>query len=407
MPIYTYEAYDKDNKIVNGEYDALSSKEVMDYLTSRFMVPFSITENKDARTKKSSILSIELFEHLSSVDIVFFVRNLATTTKAGLSIVESFDILIQDTKKKLLKKILIGVQSMIKNGQSLSVAFSRYENYFPPIFIGMIKAGEVSGQLDKALSELARFLSKEYSLRNKVKSALTYPIILLCASLVVVFLMLIFVLPKLTQSFAASGVALPFITRIFLFISTILTWNIPFDFIFIIGTSCFFIYFSRTKIGKKFFFSIISHTPIASDLIKKVALVHFARTFGNLIGSGLSAVDALSVSAESINNHIYTKAIKEVINDIENGIPISESLLKFPKLFPVLLISLIRVGERTGSLEEILISFADFYEEEVDNTLKELTSVLEPVLLLIMGLMIGSIAISIILPIYQLVGHFV
>ena len=385
----------------------MSSKEVMDYLTSRFMVPFSITENKDARTKKSSILSIELFEHLSSVDIVFFVRNLATTTKAGLSIVESFDILIQDTKKKLLKKILIGVQSMIKNGQSLSVAFSRYENYFPPIFIGMIKAGEVSGQLDKALSELARFLSKEYSLRNKVKSALTYPIILLCASLVVVFLMLIFVLPKLTQSFAASGVALPFITRIFLFISTILTWNIPFDFIFIIGTICFFIYFSRTKIGKKFFFSIISHTPIASDLIKKVALVHFARTFGNLIGSGLSAVDALSVSAESINNHIYTKAIKEVINDIENGIPISESLLKFPKLFPVLLISLIRVGERTGSLEEILISFADFYEEEVDNTLKELTSVLEPVLLLIMGLMIGSIAISIILPIYQLVGHFV
>ena len=234
MPIYTYEAYDKDNKIVNGEYDALSSKEVMDYLTSRFMVPFSITENKDARTKKSSILSIELFEHLSSVDIVFFVRNLATTTKAGLSIVESFDILIQDTKKKLLKKILIGVQSMIKNGQSLSVAFSRYENYFPPIFIGMIKAGEVSGQLDKALSELARFLSKEYSLRNKVKSALTYPIILLCASLVVVFLMLIFVLPKLTQSFAASGVALPFITRIFLFISTILTWNIPFDFLFIL-----------------------------------------------------------------------------------------------------------------------------------------------------------------------------
>ena len=405
MATYTYEAYDKDNKIVNGEYEAPNTNEVMGYLTNRSLTPVSIKEINTSTTK--GILNIEILGHLSSVDIVFFIRNLATTTKAGLPMVESLDILIKDTKNKLLKRTLEGVLAMIKNGQSLSASFERYKDLFPPIFIGMIKAGEVSGQLEKTLRELSRFLSKEYSLRSKVKAALTYPIILLSSSVVVVFLMLIFVIPRLTQSFASSGVALPLITRIFLFISHVLTWSITFDISFILGIIIFFVYFRRTKKGKKFFFFIISHTPVARDLIKKIALVHFARTLGNLMGSGLSAVDSLSISSQSINNHVYTNAIDQVISDIKNGISISESLSKFPKLFPLLLISLIKVGERTGSLEEILISFADFYEEEVDNTLKELTSVLEPVLLLIMGLMIGSIAISIILPIYQLVGHFV
>ncbi len=406
MATYIYDAYDKDNKIVHGEYDAVSPKEVMEYLTSRFLTPVSI-EPVTAIAKKEGVLSTQLFESLSSVDIVFFVRNLATTTKAGLSIVESLDILIKDSKKKLVKKILEGVQSMVKNGQSLSTSFERYKDLFPPIFIGMIKAGEVSGQLDKTLNELARFLSKEYSLKSKVKAALTYPIILLSASFVVVILMLIFVLPKLTQSFASSGVALPLITKIFLFISGLLTWSFILDGIVILAIIYFFVYFSKTKMGKKLFFTVISHTLVASDLVKKIALVHFARTFGNLIGSGLSAVEALTISAQSINNHIYTQAIDNVIEDIKNGIPISQSLAKYPKLFPSLLISLMSVGERTGSLEEILKTFSDFYEEEVDNTLKQLTAVLEPVLLLIMGLMIGSIALSIILPIYQLVGHFV
>jgi type II secretory pathway component PulF len=406
MATYIYEAYDKENKIVHGEYDALSPKEVMDYLSSRFLTPVSI-EPVSASKKSKNLLSVQLFEHLSPIDIVFFVRNLATTTKAGLSIIESFDILIKDTNKKLVKKILEGVQSMLKNGQSMSTAFERYKDLFPPIFIGMIKAGEVSGQLDKTLNELARFLSKEYSLKSKVKAALTYPIILLVATFVVVFLMLIFVLPKLTQSFASSGVALPLITKIFLFISNVLTWSFIADGIVIAGIVYFFVYFSRTNIGKKFFSSVISHTPVASDLVKKVALVHFARTFGNLIGSGLSAVESLNIAAQSINNHTYTEAITKVIEDIKNGIPISQALAKYPKLFPSLLISLITVGERTGSLEEILVTFSDFYEEEVDNTLKQLTAVLEPVLLLVMGVMIGAIALSIILPIYQLVGHFV
>ncbi|OGI67657.1 hypothetical protein A2732_00195 [Candidatus Nomurabacteria bacterium RIFCSPHIGHO2_01_FULL_40_10] len=287
------------------------------------------------------------------------------------------------------------------------MGFDAYKNSFPPIFIGMLKAGEISGQLDRTLAELSHYLSKEYMLRNKVKSALIYPIILLVASIAVVTLMLMFVLPKLTKSFIQSGVELPFITKVFLFISKILTWSFTLDIIVILGIIYFFVYFRTTQMGKKLFFFLVSHTPVASSLIKKVALVRFARTFGNLMGSGLSVAESLEISSETINNPSYTYAIEKAVIDIRNGLAVSDSLAKYEILFPNLLISLITVGERTGTLQEILVTFADFYEEEVDNALRELTSVLEPALLLVMGLMIGAIAISIILPIYQLVGNFV
>ena len=406
MSIFTYEAYDKNNKIVRGEYEAISDSEVMEYLTKHSLTAVSIKSIR-AQKKSTGIFSIQLFSGINSVDIMFLVRNLSTTIKAGLSVIESLDILIKDTEKKLMRKVLEGAEAIIKNGQPLSSSFEAYKDSFPPIFFGMIKAGEVSGQLDKTLSELARYLGKEYALRSRVKSALTYPVILLVAATTVVILMLIFVLPTLTKSFAQNGVTLPWITKVFLFISQIFTWSFPLDIISVVFIIWFFLYFRTTKMGKKFFFLIISHTPVASDLVKKIALVRFTRTFGNLIGSGLSVIESIEISSQSVDNRSFTYALEKATEDIKNGISISESLSKYPKLFPRLLISLTVVGERTGSLQKILDTFADFYEEEVDNTLKELTSVLEPVLLLVMGLVIGAIAISIILPIYQLVGHFV
>lgn len=405
MPTFIYEAYTKEGRITNGEYEGATRDEVVAYLVKRGLTPVSVDILR-VHGEGGGLSSISLFERVTPIDVMFLVRNLATTVKAGLSIVEALDILIADAEKKIMKKMLQETQAMIKNGQSLSRGFEAHAESFPPIFMGMLRAGELSGQLDKTLVELSKYLSKEYTLRSKVKSALMYPIILLVASFGVVTLLLIFVLPRLTKAFASSGVELPLVTKFFLGISSALTWSFALDAVVLGMLIWFFLYFRKTRMGKKIFFRIISLIPVANDLIKKVALVRFARTFGNLAQSGLSAVESLELSADSIGNDAYAKAIHGSILEVKNGVPISGAIGKYPDLFPRLLVSLAIVGERTGSLSEILITFADFYEEEVDNKLKDLTAVLEPALLLIMGLMVGAIAFSIILPIYQLVGHF-
>ncbi|MDO8604630.1 MAG: type II secretion system F family protein [bacterium] len=404
MAIYLYETYNRDGAIVRGEYEADTRDEAVGYLLRRDLTP--ITVKLLGGGKKGINLSMSLFEKINSVDILFLVRNLSATIKAGLSVVEALDILIQDTEKKVVKNMLQEIQAIVKNGQPLSMGFENYAESFPPVFLGMLRSGEASGQLDRTFAELGKYLSKEYALRARVKSALTYPVILLVASLGVVSLLLIFVLPKLTKAFASSGVALPWFTKFFLAISNALTYNFFLDIFAFAFIVWFFIYFRTTRTGKKVFFWVISHTPVANELVRKIALVRFTRTLGNLMSSGLSAVDSLQSAGDSVGNLNYQRAISAVVDDVKNGISISDALLKFPELFPRLLVSLSVVGERTGTLSEILITFSDFYEEDVDNKLKDLTAVLEPALLLIMGLLVGSIAVSIILPIYQLVGHF-
>lgn len=405
MAIYIYEAYTREGAIIRGEYEGASRDEVIAHLAKRDLSPISV-ETIHERGKKNGALSFVLFERIGPVDIMFLVRNLGATVKAGLSIVEAMDILIADAEKAAMKRVLQEAQALIKNGQTLSVGFSSHAKLFPPIFMGMLRAGEASGQLDHALAELGKYLSKEYNLRAKIKSALMYPVILLVASGGVVALLLMFVLPRLTKAFESSGVTLPFITKVFLGISALLTWSYALDLIVVAGLAWFFLYFRTTRAGKSTLFWLISRLPIADELIKKIALVRFARTIGNLLGSGISAIESLELSALSIGNHAYTSALGLAVADIKNGIPISDALAKHPDLFPRLLISLVIVGERTGTLSDILITFSDFYEEEVDNKLKDLTAILEPALLLVMGVLVGSIAFSIILPIYQLVGHF-
>lgn len=404
MPIFIYEGYNREGVIVKGEYETSTREDTVDYLLRRDITPISVSPLRKAKGELD--LSVSLFEKITPVDILFLVRNLGTTVKAGLSVVEALDILIADTGKKIMKDMLIEVQALVKNGQPLSVGFQNYADSFPPIFIGMLQAGEASGQLDRTLAELGRYLSKEFTLRAKIKSALMYPVILLVASVGVVVLLLIFVLPRLTKAFASSGVTLPWVTKFFLGLSNAMTYSFILDGVVLALTIWFFTYFRTTKTGKKFFFEVISHVPVASEMVKKIALVRFTRTLGNLMQSGMSAVDSLESTAHSIGNQKYEAAIIAVVDEVKNGLSISAALGKFPDLFPRLLVSLATVGEKTGSLSGILLTFSDFYEEDVDSKLKDLTAVLEPILLLIMGLLVGSIAFSIILPIYQLVGHF-
>lgn len=403
MATYFYEAYDKDGAIIRGEFEGVNDREIVEHLNKRGLTPISVT---NAKSKGVGKLSISLFERVTPVDIVFLVRNLSAAIRAGLGIVESLDILIHDTKKKILKTILRTAMSQVKSGQPLSQGFEMHGKYFPPMFIGMLKAAEASGQLDVTLESLGKYLTREYNLTRKVKSALTYPVILLIGATAVIILLLVFVLPRLTKAFMQSGVELPFITRVLVAVSNFLSGHIFLDIFALAFVIWFFVFFRKTERGRKFFFKVLLKTPVASDLVKKVALVRFARTFGGLIGSGIPATEALELSANSVGNYYYREAILKAAKEIQNGISFSETFLKYPNLFPHLFVSLVIVGEKTGSLTPILGTVSDFYEEEIDAKLKDLTSLIEPILLLIMGLVVGAIALSILLPIYQLVGKF-
>lgn len=403
--LFRYEASDLSGKIYNGEMDAQSKQGVVDFLQKKNLIPVKIIGKTESAGSK--ILSFGIFDGVTAIDRIVLVRNLAATIKAGLSIMEALEIMIADTTKKSMQKILLQAKINIQNGKPLSATFESYKKSFPVIFVGLIKAGEASGNLGKTLSELAQHLSREYNLSKKIKSALTYPIILLIASILVVSILLIFVLPRLTTAFAQSGTDLPLATKIVLGASNALTFSPILDLAIVAFLIWFFSFFRKTNTGRKFFYRIGLKMPVVKEIVKKVALVRFSRTLGSLISSGTPITEALKLTADSVGNYFYREAIIESERQIRSGVPFSKTLEPFPQLFPKFLIGLIVVGEKTGTMDNVLKTFADFYDEEIENDLKDLTTFIEPILLLTMGLIIGTIAVSILLPIYRLVGSFV
>ena len=403
MPIFIYEALHENGQLMRGEMEIISQAALMDHLSKNGLTPLKVAEKGKI---KAHSLSLSLFAKVSPQDQILLVRNLAASTRAGMSIVEALDILIADSRKKLLREILITAKNNIQNGQPLSATFDFYKQYFPPIFIGLIKAGEASGKLDQSLDELAKQITKDYNLKRKIQSALAYPLILLVASTGAIVLLVSFILPKLANTFRQSGVQLPLITRIFVQIGAVIAYSWTLDIVILFFLAYFFIYFRKTHLGQRLTNFILFNIPVVRELVKKAALIRFTRSLGNLIQSGIVITEDLALAAQSVGNERYQKAILKARDKIITGVALSKTFEEAPDLFPRFLISLMAVGEKTGTLEQVLKTFADFYEDDLDNTLKDVSTFLEPILLLLMGLVIGSIAFSILLPIYQLVGKF-
>jgi type II secretory pathway component PulF len=405
MSLFIYEAINEEGRIIVSEINSLSKEEVVATLTQKHLTPIKV-ELKSEEAGTTSITSKAIFESFSSLDKIILIRNLAATIKAGLSLSEALEILVADATKNIVKEFLIDAQTSVLNGQPLSRVFERNNKYFSPIFTGMIKAGESSGRLDRSLEELNRHLNREYKLIKKVKSALTYPAILVLASLGIVTVMLVFVLPKLTKSFAQNNVELPFLTKVLVQLSNALIYSPLLDIAIVGGLVGSFMYFKKTKGGKKFLSRLMFKIPVVKNLIKKIVLVRFSRTLGGLISGALSISESLNLTARAVGNDIYEEAILKANDDLKNGIALSKALKVNPELFPNFLISLVAVGEKTGTLDKVLKNFADFYEEDVSSALKDLTTLLEPLLLLFMGLIVGTISLAILLPIYSMVGTF-
>lgn len=411
MPTFTYEAIDTEGVIHRGEIVADKREQALEEIQSQRLSPIRLETVGEVRAAAAA-LGLP-FRGISTLDKIILTRHLSVMIRAGLGVMDSLDILIKDAEKQTLRKFLEQAKYNLERGQPLSATFASYPKQFPPVFVGLLKAGELSGNLQQSLEQLSDQMKKDYELTKKAIGVMIYPAILASASMFLVIFLLTIVVPRITKAFLDIGSALPLITRFFIALSNIMTQTIrlPFlppipwvPFVVVGGLVGSLIFFTQSNPGRGFMAKILWRIPVTRNLIKRMALARFARTFGNLLRAGLSVLETLDITADSVGSLEYRGAILKAGKDISRGIPLTDVFQQRSDLFPHLLTSMMAVGEKTGTLEELLLTVSDFYEEEADRQLQTLVTFLEPGLLLFMGVVVGSIALSILLPIYQLVG---
>ncbi len=334
---------------------------------------------------------------------VFFTENLRVMIKAGLSMSEALNTLAAQAESKLMRRIIGDIRTDVESGKLLSQGMKKYPKIFEDIFVSMIQIGEVSGTLEQVLMELTTQMKKDYNLRSKVKGAMTYPIVILVAMLGITAGLVTFVLPKLLGIFKEFGAAnLPLPTRILMWVTDFAQAHGLLIVIAFIVFVVAFIWFLSTKIGKSLFDLVVLRAPIIAPIAKKVNLARFCRTISGLLHTDIPVVQAFDVTSQVLSNVHYKKAVQDTAERIKKGETIAKSLGNYGLLFPPLVIQMIYVGERSGNVDELMAQIADFYEQQVDQVLDSLSSIIEPVLILFLGGMVGGIALSVMMPLYAL-----
>jgi type IV pilus assembly protein PilC len=334
---------------------------------------------------------------------IFFTENLRVMVKAGLSLAEALNTLAMQSESKSFSKIITIIKDDITSGKLLSQGMGKFPKIFPDIFVNMIQIGEVSGTLDNTLEELTLQMKKDYELRSKVKGAMTYPIVILVAMLGITGGLLTFVLPRLLDIFKEFGdVQLPLATRILIWTSDFVNAHGLWVLLGLAVAAMAFYFWSRTDGGRKIIHYTIIMMPIIGPIARKVNLARFSRTLSGLLKTDIPVVQALTVTADVLSNVHYHQALMDSAEFIKKGEPIADSLKAKPKLFPPLVTQMVYVGERSGNVDGLLADIADFYESQVDNILDNLSSIIEPILILLLGGMVGGIALAVMMPMYSL-----
>lgn len=399
MSFFEYTASDQSGNIRKGQMEAVDKKVVFDYLKSDNLLVVNIKEKSSGLGQK-----ITFGGKIGYLDKINFCGNLATMIKAGVNLTQALDVISQESKNPHFQRVLNDLKFSIENGRPLSEALGHYKKDFDPVFVSTIKAGEASGRLEEALSRLNLQLKKEYSLISKVKNALIYPMVLIVGVLGVLTLIITFVIPRLSTVFSGTTLKIPFTTRAMFFLAKVFSYKPVLTFAVIAVLVILLVLFFRTKAARTGFRRLFFRLPVSKNLLKEIELVRFCRTTGGLLGSGLSIGSVLDITASGASIPVYKKIILEAKEKIIKGVSLTNAFKNSGDYIPPLLISVMTVGEKTGQLDQLLSNLADFYEEQADNTLKTLSSLVEPALLVIVGLLIGGMAISIVVPIYQLIG---
>lgn len=398
MATFVYDAVDAAGKSVKGKIEADNEQLVLSKLQDQHLHIVSINESKGS-------MRVQVASKTGKVklqSLVVFSRLFATMIDAGIPIIKCLDILESQTKEEVLKGVINAVRRDVKGGLSLTDSIAKHPNIFNKLYINMIRAAEIGGILDIILDRLAGFLEKEMEIKGKIKSAMMYPIIVLCFAGVMVVLLFMLVLPRFKEIFVSMQVSMPPVTQALFDMSD---WIIKFWWvilIMVVGGVVSFKQYNKTTKGRYNVDKLKIKVPIFGDLALKMAISRFARTFGTLIASGVPMMRSMEIIGETSGNAVLAEAITNARNAIREGAKISAPLAN-SGLFPTMVTHMVDIGEETGRLSEMLTKVADFYDDEVDAMVKGLTSMLEPMLIVFMGVVVGFIAISVMAPIFKLV----
>ena len=394
---FTYKAKNSRGEIAKGTFDAASKNAAQATLREKNLFVLEISGTKKKLSEKYFKKSIPI------KDKIIFTEQLGIMIKSGISIIDGLHALEEETENKNFSLVIQNIISDIEGGTPFSEALEKHPEAFSEIYVNMVKSGEQSGKSDVVLLRLASQLEKEYELKRKIRGALAYPLFVLITLVAVLVLVVTFVIPQLKLIFDDAGVSLPLLTRILIGLSVFLKE----DGLFVLGALILItvagIRFHKTESGRRIFDTMILKIPVFGLLLKKSYMAHFTRTFASLVAAGLPLMDVFKVAGGTTGNILYEKEIEQMATKIKAGQPISTTLKK-SELMPKMVGQLAAVGEKTGNIDEVFDTLADFFDRDVDNITTNLSTLLEPMLMVVMGVGIGLVIVAVLQPIYGLVN---
>ncbi|MEW6238286.1 MAG: type II secretion system F family protein [Candidatus Omnitrophota bacterium] len=409
MPTFSYKALDKGGKEIRGNIEATGEEAVVERLRSMGYYVTQVNRSKQG-IGQVDLLDLPIFRIVGKIlsrgkvglkNLSAFSRQLATLIGAGLPLLRSLQILREQVEDKNLKDALIGITESVEGGSTLSEAMAKYPRIFNRLYVNMVKAGEIGGALEQVLDRLAMFQEKSQAVRSKVKGAMWYPAVVITIAMSVVAIIMIFVVPKFADMFSGLGAELPYPTQVLINISHGLVdyWYIPLA--AIIGIIVLFKLMASTNQGRYIIDRVLLRLPIFGGIVQKSAIARFARTFGTLLDTGVPILQTLLIVKDTSGNEVISRAMVEIHSSIRDGDTVSEPMKAFP-IFPPLVVHMVAVGEETGALDQMLIKVAEAYEREVDDAVEGLAKLIEPLLIVMLGGIIGGVVVALYLPIFNI-----
>jgi len=400
---YSYRVRDRQGKIITGKLEADNEASVSARLREMGYFVIGVEVEKPSITKREIRI---LKPRVKTKDVTVFTRQFATMINAGLPLVKCLNILSEQTESPVLTEVIVDVQHEVEMGRSLSEALSKHPDVFSELYTSMVKAGEIGGVLDDVLLRIATTLESEAEIRRKIKSALTYPVAMFAISILLLVVMLVFVVPSFEKMFKEIGATLPLLTRMVMGLSHfLLSWMGMLFIAALIGGVIYLRRWVKTPSGRRKYDAIKLKLPVFGNLIHKMSLSRFSRTLGTLVASGVPILQALEITSKTVGNVLVAEAVENVRAGVKEGESIARPLSQSP-LFPPMVTQMLAIGEETGALDTMLNKVSDFYDSEVSTTVDAMTSLLEPILIVFLGLVVGVIVLSLYMPIFSLITQF-